>query len=60
MKNSKKPRRLKECKKEGCSFCESFVIKANKFITEGDRILLEERKEKEKKKKLEQLSHQEE
>ena len=36
------------------------VIKANKYIIEGNRIILEERKEKEKKKKLEQLSRQEE
>ena len=56
MKNFKKPRRLKECKQEGCSFCETFVIKANKYITEENRIIAEERKNKEMKKKEEIIS----
>ena len=51
MKNFKKPRRLKECKQERCSFCETFVTKANKYIIEENRIISEERKIKEKKEK---------
>ena len=60
MKKYKKPRRLKECKQEGCSFCETFVIKANKYIIEENRLIDEERKNKEKKKKQELISRQEE
>ena len=60
MKNFKKPRRLKECKQEGFSFCKTFVIKANKYIIEENRIISEERKIKEKKEKEELLSRQKE
>ena len=60
MKNFKKQRRLKECKQERCSFCETFVTKANKYIIEENRIISEERKIKEKKEKEELLSRQKE
>ena len=34
MKNSKIPRRPKECKQERYSLWETFIIKANKYIIE--------------------------
>ncbi len=40
--------------------CETYVIKANKYIIEGNRALIEEREEKEKKKKQEILFCQKE